>query len=112
MLPSCDIFSAGLIISKLFSCLLEWLMTIEPEILTDTELCQLVFDVIEYAIHVSTVSTEKEEVGSGMLCVYSDSACALIVHFRMDLTRFYLILLSYATQPDPKRRKYHSSSSC
>ncbi|ORZ14187.1 hypothetical protein BCR42DRAFT_393825 [Absidia repens] len=49
----------GLIISKLFSCLLEWLMTIEPEILTDTELCQLVFDVIEYAIHVSTGGSDK-----------------------------------------------------
>ncbi|KAI8332922.1 hypothetical protein BC941DRAFT_435785 [Chlamydoabsidia padenii] len=49
----------GLIISKLFSCLLEWLMTIEPEILTDTELCQLVFDVIEYAIHVSTDGSDK-----------------------------------------------------
>jgi hypothetical protein len=49
-------------------------MTIEPEILTDTELCQLVFDVIEYAIHVSTVSTKKEQVGSDMLGVYSYSA--------------------------------------
>ncbi|KAI8093558.1 uncharacterized protein BX664DRAFT_295379 [Halteromyces radiatus] len=49
----------GLIVSKLFSCLLEWLMTIEPEILTDTELCQLVFDVIEYAIHVSTDDSDK-----------------------------------------------------
>ena len=46
----------GFIISKLFSCLLEWLMVIEPMILSETELCQLVFDVIEYAIHVSSVS--------------------------------------------------------
>lgn len=45
----------GFIISKLFSCLLEWLMVIEPMILSETELCQLVFDVIEYALHTSSV---------------------------------------------------------
>ncbi|KAI9484408.1 hypothetical protein BDB00DRAFT_148787 [Zychaea mexicana] len=44
----------GFIISKLFSCLLEWLMVIEPMILSETELCQLVFDVIEYALHVTS----------------------------------------------------------
>ncbi|KAG0169558.1 Ral GTPase-activating protein subunit alpha-2 [Apophysomyces sp. BC1015] len=49
----------GFIISKLFSCLLEWLMAIQPEVLSDTELCQLVFDVIEYAIHVSQDGSEK-----------------------------------------------------
>ncbi|KAI8367588.1 uncharacterized protein BYT42DRAFT_586812 [Radiomyces spectabilis] len=49
----------GLIISKLFSCLLEWLMVIEPAILSDTELCQLVFDVIEYAFHISLGDSEK-----------------------------------------------------
>ncbi|CAO3607595.1 unnamed protein product [Cunninghamella echinulata] len=49
----------GLVISKLFSCLLEWLMTIEPEIVTDTELCQLVFNTIECAMNLSAVDTEK-----------------------------------------------------
>ncbi|KAI7855415.1 hypothetical protein BDC45DRAFT_568310 [Circinella umbellata] len=44
----------GFIISKLFSCLLEWLMVIEPMILSETELCQLVFDVIEHALHVTS----------------------------------------------------------
>ncbi|KAI8144750.1 hypothetical protein BJV82DRAFT_606134 [Fennellomyces sp. T-0311] len=44
----------GFIISKLFSCLLEWLMVIDPLILSETELCQLVFDMIEYALHVSS----------------------------------------------------------
>ncbi|KAI8073208.1 hypothetical protein BC940DRAFT_343891 [Gongronella butleri] len=43
----------GVVISKLFACILEWLMTIEPDILTDTELCQLVFDVIDEAMHFS-----------------------------------------------------------
>lgn len=45
----------GFIISKLFSCLLEWLMVIDPMILSETELCQLVFDVIEYALHITSV---------------------------------------------------------
>lgn len=45
----------GFIISKLFSCLLEWLMVIDPMILSETELCPLVFDVIQYAIHISSV---------------------------------------------------------
>ena len=45
----------GFIISKLFSCLLEWLMVIDPMILSETELCPLVFDMIEYAIHVTSV---------------------------------------------------------
>lgn len=49
----------GFIISKLFSCLLEWLMVIEPMILSETELCQLVFDVIEYALHTSSVRIKK-----------------------------------------------------
>lgn len=31
-------------------------MAIEPIILTDTDLCQLVFDVIELALHVTSVS--------------------------------------------------------
>lgn len=35
-------------------------MVIEPVILSDTELCQLVFDVIEYAIHVSTDGTPEK----------------------------------------------------
>ncbi|KAF7726352.1 Ral GTPase-activating protein subunit alpha-1 [Apophysomyces ossiformis] len=41
------------------NCLLEWLMIIKPEVLSDTELCQLVFDVIEFAIHVSSEGGEK-----------------------------------------------------
>lgn len=45
----------GFIVSKLFSCLLEWVMSIEPAILVETDLCQLVFDVIELAIHLSSV---------------------------------------------------------
>ncbi|CAO3638558.1 unnamed protein product [Cunninghamella blakesleeana] len=49
----------GLVISKLFSCLLEWLMAIEPEILTDTELCQLVFETIQCAMNLSGSDTDK-----------------------------------------------------
>lgn len=49
----------GFIISKLFSCLLEWIMSIEPDILTDTDLCQIVFDVIELALHAASEGTEK-----------------------------------------------------
>lgn len=45
----------GFIISKLFSCLLEWIMAIEPIILTETDLCQLVFDVVELALHITSV---------------------------------------------------------
>ncbi|RIA87709.1 hypothetical protein C1645_776672 [Glomus cerebriforme] len=39
----------GFIIAKLFYCLLEWLMAIPSSIFTDTDLCQLVFDVIDLA---------------------------------------------------------------
>ncbi|CAO3694673.1 unnamed protein product [Rhizopus microsporus] len=49
----------GFIISKLFSCLLDWIMSIDPIILTETDLCQLVFDVIELAIHLSSDGHEK-----------------------------------------------------
>ncbi|CAO0796344.1 unnamed protein product [Mucor circinelloides] len=49
----------GFIISKLFSCLLEWIMSIEPIILTETDLCQLVFDVIELALNVTLDSSDK-----------------------------------------------------
>ncbi|CEP09769.1 hypothetical protein [Parasitella parasitica] len=49
----------GLVISKLFSCLLEWIMSIEPMILTETDLRQLVFDVIELALHISLESSDK-----------------------------------------------------
>lgn len=49
----------GFIISKLFSCLLEWIMSIEPDILTDTDLCQIVFDVIELALHAASEGNEK-----------------------------------------------------
>ncbi|OBZ91240.1 Ral GTPase-activating protein subunit alpha-2 [Choanephora cucurbitarum] len=49
----------GFVISKLFSCLLEWIMSIEPTILTETDLCQLVFDVIELALHVTSDDNEK-----------------------------------------------------
>ncbi|KAG1463089.1 hypothetical protein G6F46_002102 [Rhizopus delemar] len=49
----------GFIVSKLFSCLLEWVMSIEPVILVETDLCQLVFDVIELAIHLSSDGNEK-----------------------------------------------------
>ncbi|CAG8449369.1 5481_t:CDS:10 [Cetraspora pellucida] len=40
----------GFIIAKLFYCLLEWLMVIPTNLFTDTELCQLVFDVIDMAL--------------------------------------------------------------
>lgn len=43
----------GYIISKLFSCLLEWIMCIEPNIFSETDLCQLLFDVVELALYVS-----------------------------------------------------------
>lgn len=49
----------GFIISKLFSCLLEWIMSIEPSILTETDLCQLVFDVIELALHATLENSDK-----------------------------------------------------
>ncbi|RCI03744.1 Ral GTPase-activating protein subunit alpha-2, partial [Rhizopus stolonifer] len=49
----------GFVVSKLFSCLLEWIMCIKPAILTDTDLCQLVFDVIELALHVTSDGNEK-----------------------------------------------------
>ncbi|KAL9549835.1 hypothetical protein MBANPS3_005021 [Mucor bainieri] len=49
----------GFIVSKLFSCLLEWIMSIEPSILTETDLCQLVFDVIELALHVTLDSSNS-----------------------------------------------------
>jgi hypothetical protein len=39
----------GFIIAKLFYCLLEWLMVIPSSIFTDTDLCQLVLDVIDLA---------------------------------------------------------------
>ncbi|KAI9252129.1 hypothetical protein BY458DRAFT_359294 [Sporodiniella umbellata] len=47
------------IISKLFSCLLEWIMSIDPIIFVETDLCQLVFDVVELAIHLSSDGNEK-----------------------------------------------------
>ncbi|CAG8526097.1 24048_t:CDS:10 [Dentiscutata erythropus] len=43
----------GFIIAKLFYCLLEWLMVIPTNLFTDTELCQLVFDVIDMALEAS-----------------------------------------------------------
>src|ERR1043166_6752902 len=46
----------GFIIAKIFYCLLEWLMIIPPNLFTDTELCQLVFDAIELAFELSNVS--------------------------------------------------------
>ncbi|KAI7868261.1 hypothetical protein BDF14DRAFT_1881054 [Spinellus fusiger] len=49
----------GFIVSKLFSCLLEWVMAIEPAILSDTELYQLVFEVLGYAIHIASEDPEK-----------------------------------------------------
>ncbi|KAG2213103.1 hypothetical protein INT47_011252, partial [Mucor saturninus] len=49
----------GFIISKLFSCLLEWIMAIEPMILTETDLCQLVFDVVELALHITSEGADK-----------------------------------------------------
>lgn len=51
----------GFIISKLFCCLLDWLMSISTSILTETDLCQLVFDVIEVALHVSLVTSKKKK---------------------------------------------------
>lgn len=34
-------------------------MAIEPIILTETDLCQLVFDVIELALHVTSVKKKN-----------------------------------------------------
>ncbi|KAI8984457.1 hypothetical protein BDF20DRAFT_911553 [Mycotypha africana] len=51
----------GFIISKLFSCLLEWIMAINPAIFSETDLCQLVFDVIEYALRVDSESKGQQE---------------------------------------------------
>ncbi|KAL0079919.1 hypothetical protein F4703DRAFT_1174065 [Phycomyces blakesleeanus] len=51
----------GFIISKLFSCLLEWVMMADPANLSnpESELCSLVFDVIAYAIHITSDGSEK-----------------------------------------------------
>lgn len=46
----------SLIISKLFSLLVGWLMAIDPDIFTGTQLCQIVFDTVEYALNISGVS--------------------------------------------------------
>lgn len=51
----------GFIISKLFSCLLEWIMSMEPMVLTETDLCQLVFDVIELALHTTLDSSSSSD---------------------------------------------------
>jgi hypothetical protein len=42
-------FKLGFVVAKLFYCLLEWLMVIPSSIFTDTDLCQLVLDVIDLA---------------------------------------------------------------
>ncbi|KAI9282378.1 hypothetical protein BC943DRAFT_328675 [Umbelopsis sp. AD052] len=49
----------SLIISKLFSLLVGWLMAIDPDIFTGTQLRQIVFDTVEYALHISGAETEK-----------------------------------------------------
>lgn len=72
----------GFIISKLFSCLLEWIMSIEPNILTETDLCQLVFDVIELALHVTIVRATEEKK---RYCNNSNT------FDRMAMISFYLI---------------------
>jgi hypothetical protein len=46
----------SIIISKLFSLLVGWLMVIHPTIFTGSELCHLVFDTIEYALNIAAVS--------------------------------------------------------
>jgi hypothetical protein len=57
----------GFIISKLFSSLLEWIMVIEPIVLTETDLCQLVFDVIELALqsNLDEPVQQKKEMNNG-----------------------------------------------
>jgi hypothetical protein len=45
----------GFIISKLFSCLLEWIMVIDPAMLTETDLFEVVFEVIEEALQTNVV---------------------------------------------------------
>ncbi|GES98608.1 ral GTPase-activating protein subunit alpha-2-like [Rhizophagus clarus] len=49
----------GFIIAKIFYCLLDWLMVIPPNLFTDTELCQLVFDAIEMAFELSNLELNK-----------------------------------------------------
>ncbi|KAJ2959225.1 hypothetical protein NQZ79_g5312 [Umbelopsis isabellina] len=48
-----------IIISKLFSLLVGWLMVIQPTIFTGSELCRLVFDTIEYALNITAAEMEK-----------------------------------------------------
>jgi hypothetical protein len=50
----------SLIISKLFSLLVGWLMAIDPDIFTGTQLRQIVFDTVEYALHISGVGEYVE----------------------------------------------------
>ncbi|KAL1925039.1 uncharacterized protein VTP21DRAFT_4693 [Calcarisporiella thermophila] len=45
---------SGPIISKLFGCLLEWLMAVEPQFFNSTELSRVVLEVIDNALHVGS----------------------------------------------------------
>lgn len=92
----------GFIISKLFSCLLEWLMVIDPMILSETELCQLVFDVIEYALHITSVWSSCQVKG----------AWANRVGYRKEDLKSYFLILLICDQRTGGKRKCHSSSSC
>ncbi|KAI8993599.1 hypothetical protein BDB01DRAFT_847455 [Pilobolus umbonatus] len=44
----------GFVIAKLFNCLLQWIMAVDPIVLTETPLCQMVFDVIEISFNLSS----------------------------------------------------------
>ncbi|ORX55802.1 hypothetical protein DM01DRAFT_1335187 [Hesseltinella vesiculosa] len=76
----------GIIIAKLFTCILEWLMIIEPEILTDTELCQLVFDVIDEAMHFSAGGRAEKMLPHPPLIRKSSRAKKKEVPFKFLLT--------------------------
>lgn len=90
----------GFIISKLFSCLLDWIMSIDPIILTETDLCQLVFDVIELAIHLSSVR---------ILFIFSYiRSITIIKQKRMAMKNYYHILLDQLAQAQ-RKKKLHSS---
>ncbi|KAI7906537.1 uncharacterized protein BX663DRAFT_496797 [Cokeromyces recurvatus] len=90
----------GFIISKLFSCLLEWIMSIEPIIFTETDLCQLVFDSIELALHLSSLTPEKrpnihfEFINQGVHLIENDqsyvkeSAEAVLLHLLHHFNSF------------------------
>lgn len=98
----------GFIISKLFSCLLEWLMVIDPMILSETELCQLVFDVIEYALHITSVC-----INSVMDIKYtSKKKNSPTTVYRKEDPKNCSLILQICDQRTGGRKKCRSNSSC